>query len=129
MKKGQIVLLVIIALAIGAITLTFSSTSTYSDFNEAKTINSEIHVVGKLCMDKEMVYNPLIDPNHFTFFVKDNKGETCKIVFSGTKPQDFEKSEQIVLTGKMMGSEFHASKILMKCPSKYNETEVKATGV
>ncbi|MNF07676.1 hypothetical protein D3C80_2079060 [compost metagenome] len=44
-------------------------------------------------------------------------------MFFGTKPQDFEKSEQIVLTGGMVGDEFHASKILMKCPSKYTDQE------
>lgn len=36
-------------------------------------------------------------------------------------PQDIEKSEQIVLIGKMKGEEFHATEILMKCPSKYND--------
>ena len=59
-----------------------------------------------------------------------NKGQERKVVFTGTKPQDFERSEQIVLTGQMVGNEFKASSILMKCPSKYNndkvETEFKA---
>jgi len=50
-------------------------------------------------------------------------------VFSGSKPQDFERSEQIVLTGKMEGGEFRASKILMKCPSKYNKDEVEVKEV
>jgi len=64
--------------------------------------------------------------------MKDNKGEERKVVFTGTKPEDFERSEQLVLTGTMVGQEFHASKILMKCPSKYTQdkleiTEVKAT--
>jgi len=47
------------------------------------------------------------------------------VVFPGTKPQDFERSEQIVLTGKMKGNEFHASHILMKCPSKYKNDQVE----
>jgi cytochrome c-type biogenesis protein CcmE len=51
------------------------------------------------------------------------------VVFNGSKPQDFERSEQIVLTGKMIGNEFHASKILMKCPSKYTKDEVEVTEV
>ena len=34
---------------------------------------------------------------------------------------DFQKSEQIVLIGKMQGDAFHANDILMKCPSKYND--------
>jgi len=46
-------------------------------------------------------------------------------VFNGAKPQDFERSEQIVLTGKMKGDEFLASKILMKCPSKYVNNKIQ----
>ncbi|MGH2623137.1 MAG: cytochrome c maturation protein CcmE, partial [Sphingobacterium sp.] len=32
-----------------------------------------------------------------------------------------------VLTGKMEGNTFHASKILMKCPSKYNQDQMEVT--
>ena len=51
----------------------------------------------------------------------DNKGIENKVVLHKTKPQDFERSEQIVIIGKMEGEEFHANEILMKCPSKYND--------
>ncbi len=68
----------------------------------------------------------LCTANYFAFYMRDNQGLESKVVFNGSKPQDFERSEQIVLTGKMIGNEFHASKILMKCPSKYEETEIKA---
>ena len=43
--------------------------------------------------------------------------------YNGTKPNDFERSEQIVIIGKMKGEEFAASGILMKCPSKYANPE------
>lgn len=127
MKKSHIIGIIIIAIAIGAITATFSNSSTYGNFAEARNTNSELHIVGKLDLKKEMFYDPIKDANYFSFYVTDNKGEECKVIFSGTKPQDFEKSEQIVLTGQMKGQDFYASKILMKCPSKYNETEVKAS--
>ena len=61
--------------------------------------------------------------------MRDNQGLESKVVFNCSKPQDFERSEQIVLTGKMIGNEFHASKILMKCPSKYTKDEVEVTEV
>jgi cytochrome c-type biogenesis protein CcmE len=41
-----------------------------------------------------------------------------------TKPQDFERSEQIVLTGSMNGDTFEASDMLLKCPSKYKDQEI-----
>jgi cytochrome c-type biogenesis protein CcmE len=53
--------------------------------------------------------------------VTDKDGAEEKIVFHGTKPQDFERSEQITLQGKMVDGTFICTKILMKCPSKYND--------
>jgi cytochrome c-type biogenesis protein CcmE len=131
MKKSSIFGLIVIAIAIAVIISTYSSSSTYGSFSDAKKTNSELHIVGHLDKQKELYYDATKDANYFSFFVKDNKGEECKVVFTGTKPQDFEKSEQIVLTWQMNGGEFHAKDILMKCPSKYtqdklNVTEVKA---
>ena len=127
MKKSSIIGIVVIAVAIAVIISTYSNTSTYGSFNEAKQTSSELHVVGRLNKQKELFYDATKDANYFSFYMKDNKGQECKVVFSGTKPQDFERSEQIVLTGKMKGNEFHASKILMKCPSKYTDDKLNVT--
>lgn len=116
-----------IAIAIAVIISTYSSSSTYGTFKEAQATSSELHVVGHLDKQKALVYDPVKDANYFAFYMKDSKGEECKVVFTGTKPQDFERSEQIVLTGQMTGNEFHASKILMKCPSKYTQDKVEVT--
>ena len=121
--------MIIIAIAIGVIISTYADSSTYGSFSDAVKTESELHVVGQLNKEKELFYNPTQDANYFSFYLKDNDGKECKVVFSGSKPQDFERSEQIVLTGKMIGSEFHASKILMKCPSKYTQDEVEVTEV
>ncbi|MDQ3048563.1 MAG: cytochrome c maturation protein CcmE [Bacteroidota bacterium] len=122
MKKTHIVGIIIIAVAIGAIFTSLGNTSSYADFKEAsQDPGNEFHVVGKLNKSKETVYDPQSDANMFTFFMLDNKGLEKKVILHKNKPQDFERSEQIVLIGKMQGEEFHASDILMKCPSKYNE--------
>jgi len=130
MKKTHIILIVVIAMAIGAIMSTVADSSTYASFATAAASEGyEFHIVGKLNKEKEMIYNPEINANLFSFYLLDNEGNEKKVVFNGTKPQDFERSEQIVLTGMVKGEEFHASKILMKCPSKYNngqEIEVSA---
>jgi cytochrome c-type biogenesis protein CcmE len=124
MKKSAIFGIVTIAIAIAVIISTYSSTSTYGSFNDARTADAELHVVGHLNKTKQLYYDATKDANYFSFYMKDNKGEECKVVFNGTKPQDFERSEQIVLTGSMKGNEFHASKILMKCPSKYTDDKL-----
>jgi cytochrome c-type biogenesis protein CcmE len=128
MKKTHILLIVLIAVAIGAIFTTLNNTSTYADFAEAsKEPNSEFHVVGKYDKEKEAVFDPTVDANMFTFYMKDNKGEERQVYLHKSKPQDFERSEQIVLIGKMQGEVFHASEILMKCPSKYNDGKPQAS--
>src|SRR5690606_22916727 len=125
MKKSSILGIILIALFIAIIISIYGDSSTYASFAQAQETEAELHVVGQLNKEKELIYDPMKDANYFAFYMIDEKGKECKVVFSGSKPQDFERSEQIVLTGKMVGSEFHASKILMKCPSKYNETEIE----
>jgi cytochrome c-type biogenesis protein CcmE len=127
MKKSSIFGLVVIAIAIAVIISVYSNSSTYGSFDDAQTTNSELHVVGHLDKEKALDYDATRDANYFSFYMKDNKGKECKVIFTGTKPQDFERSEQIVLTGQMKGDAFHASKILMKCPSKYTQDKVEIT--
>jgi cytochrome c-type biogenesis protein CcmE len=124
MKKIHIVGIVIIAVAIGVIFVSLKNTSTYADFTEAiENPDKEYHVVGKLDKNLPQVYEPKINPDEFIFSMVDNKGVAKEVVLHKSKPQDFEKSEQIVLIGKMQGNQFHANDILMKCPSKYNDAK------
>lgn len=122
MKKVTIILVAVVLLAGAVIYYSLSNTSTYASFSEAaQHPDREYHIVGKLNLDKEMIYNPTKDANLFTFYLKDNEGVERKVLYGNTKPQDFEKSEQVVIVGKMKDTHFEASQILMKCPSKYNE--------
>jgi cytochrome c-type biogenesis protein CcmE len=121
MKKSFIIAIALIAVALAAILSTVADSSTYASFSMANEHpKKEFHVVGKLNKEKEQVYNPQENANLFSFYMLDNEGKECKVILNKTKPQDFDKSEQIVIIGKMAGSEFHASDVLMKCPSKYN---------
>lgn len=122
MKTSHIVIILLIAIAVAAIVTSLSDAGTYADFSMAdNNPEKEYHVVGTLVKEKEQVYNPTVDPNLFTFYMKDNNGKEKKIILFKSKPQDFEKSEQIVIIGKSKGSVFEANDILMKCPSKYTE--------
>jgi cytochrome c-type biogenesis protein CcmE len=56
----------------------------------------------------------------------DEKGKESKVVYHNPEPTDFDRSEKIVIVGKMDGDHFEASKILLKCPSKYTDNQVKA---
>ncbi|PWK78113.1 cytochrome c-type biogenesis protein CcmE [Mucilaginibacter oryzae] len=129
MKKSAIFGLVVIAVAIAVIISVYSSSSTYATFAEAQQSGTELHVIGHLNKKKELVYDATKDANYFSFYMNDNKGEERKVIINSTKPEDFERSEQLVVTGQMVGNEFHASKILMKCPSKYTQDKLDVTEV
>ncbi len=121
MKKIHIVAILVIAVALAVIVSTISNSSTYAPFKTAiENEGSTFHVVGKVNLQKEFVYNPEVNANIFGFYLIDNEGTERLVLYNGTKPQDFERSEQIVVVGKMKGDEFIANQLLMKCPSKYN---------
>jgi len=128
-KKANIVILVLIAAAIGIIISSFGKFSTYETFaSAAEKPGTSFHVVGYLDTAKAQHYDPITDPNHFTFYAKDKEGAIHQVIFNGTKPNDFERSEQLVMTGYMKGDAFYCNKILMKCPSKYEGNESVAIG-
>jgi cytochrome c-type biogenesis protein CcmE len=105
-----------------------SDASTYATFDDARDSGKRVKIAGQLAKDKEMVYNPEKDPNYFSFYIKDTDGEEKKVILAAAKPQDFELSEQIVVTGQMQGEEFLATDLLMKCPSKYKDEEIYIKG-
>jgi len=125
MKKGSILAIIVIAVCIALVTGTYSSSGTYCAFKEARATKAQVHIIGQLDKSKPLVYDPVKDANLFSFFVIDKSGQECQVSYTGTKPQDFERSEQIVLSGRMEGQVFHATTILMKCPSKYTQKKLK----
>lgn len=124
MKKTSIFGIVVIAIAIAIIICTYGSSSSYGTFNDAKN-GGELHVIGHVDKQKEMVYDATKDANYFSFYMRDTVGNECKVVYNSTKPEDFDHSDKIVLVGRMgKDGGFHASSILMKCPSKYKNDKI-----
>lgn len=124
MKKIYIIAIIMVGVAIAMLTSAANDMSTYATFADAEQSGERVKIAGQLAKDKEMHYDPEVDPNYFSFYIKDAEGDERKVVLLSEKPQDFELSEQIVLTGSMKGDEFVATDMLMKCPSKYKEEEV-----
>ncbi|HPQ09630.1 MAG TPA: cytochrome c maturation protein CcmE [Bacteroidia bacterium] len=125
MKKIYIIALILVAIGVGVILTSLSNTATYSNFKEAEqNPHKEYHIVGKRDTSEAEYYNPLENPDKFEFYLIDQLGEKRKVILHKSKPQDFEKSEQIVVIGKMNGNTFEANDILMKCPSKYNDAQM-----
>lgn len=126
MKRSYIIALVIIVIAFGAVLTTIYDSSTYATFaTAADNPGKTYHVIGKVNFDKPVEYNPQQNADQFTFFMRDSLGTEMKVNLLKAKPQDFEKSEQVVIIGKIDGAEFRANEILMKCPSKYTNDKQK----
>jgi len=127
MKKIHILALIVVVAAIGVIMSLSVNTSTYAGFSEAiDNPGREYHVIGKLSPGKPIDFDALKDANSFTFYMLDNNGQEMKVRYSDSKPQDFEKLDQIVVIGKIKDNLFEAHKMNLKCPSKYNKDQTPA---
>ena len=70
---------------------------------------------------------PHMEDGHFVFSIADeDTGETMLVRYKGVKPDNFDEAYHIVAIGKYTGDAFAADKLLIKCPSKYEEEKGKA---
>ncbi len=137
MKKTHILGIIVIGIAIMIIISTAGDASTYVSFDEAKELADEgsdnlIHVVGKLKKDAEGNVQGIEtsgDMLSFAFVMIDDKANEQRVIYNEPMPADFMRSEQVVVIGSYKKGYFVADKILMKCPSKYQEEEVQVGSV
>ncbi len=121
MKKTHIALLVLIAIAIAVLISFMGDITTYDTVSSAKQKPGKfVHLIAKMEMSS-MVYDPVANPNYLTFNAVDSTGNTIKVIYRNAKPVDIEKSERIVLKGRVEGDHFNCKDILLKCPSKYKD--------
>lgn len=133
MKKTHIFGIIIIAVAVMIIIITAGDASTYVTFSQAKKMsengnNKKIHVVGQLkkgISGQVVELTPSEDMLSVSFTMIDNDGDEQRVYFNEPMPPDLEKSEQVVVIGSFHKNLFIADKILLKCPSKYQEEEIK----
>jgi cytochrome c-type biogenesis protein CcmE len=134
MKISYIVAIIVIASAIGIIVVTAGDASTYATFDEAYTLASNgsknsIHVVGELkktASGQIVGLEPGADKVSFSFILIDESGKEQKVIYNEPMPPDFTRSEKVVVIGRYQQETFVASKILLKCPSKYQDEKLNA---
>ena len=113
-------ILIAIAVAIGAVMATLSDASTYVNFEKADKNKGKVYtVIGQL--NREMPMDFDARSGIFSFFAFDKDSNTRKVLYFKPKPADFERSEDITMKGYSTDTAFIADEILLKCPSKYNE--------
>ena len=121
MKKTHIILLVLIAVCIAVMISFMGDVTTYDTVTSAKEKPGKfVHLIAKMEANS-LQYDPIKDPNFLSFTAVDSLGNSIKVVYNNTKPTDIEKSERLVLKGKVQGDHFECKDILLKCPSKYKD--------
>ncbi|HEY8688762.1 MAG TPA: cytochrome c maturation protein CcmE [Chitinophagaceae bacterium] len=122
MKTSHIIILVAIAVAIGALLMYSVDFSTYDSIKSAKSKQGKyVHLIAKLDRKYPIEYDAIKDPNYLSFYAVDSIGNSTKVIYRNSKPAELEQSERIVLKGKMKGDVFECDNILLKCPSKYKD--------
>jgi len=133
MKKTHIIALLVIAVAVAIIMTTAGDASSYVTFDQASQMASSgntksIHVVGTLKKDKSGKITGMessADKLSFSFVLVDDNNKEQKVYYNEPMPPDFTKSEKVVVIGHYDNDIFIAEKILLKCPSKYQDNKLK----
>lgn len=128
MKKSHIVLLVFLAISLAGVFAMITDADQYQTFTSASQLpeGKASTVVGTLVEVDKIEYNPQVNPNLTVFYAQDKEGKIMRVKYFEPKPVDFERSEEVTITGKVVNDEFHASKMLVKCPSKYVEEDIES---
>jgi len=122
MKKTHLIILVFIAAAITILISYTGNLSTYETIASAKQRPGKfVNLIAKLDKNQPLEYDAVKNPNYLSFTAIDTLGNTVKVIYHNTKPTDMEKSDRIVLKGKMDGNHFECKDILLRCPSKYKD--------
>lgn len=122
MKTSHIIILVLIAATIGGLLMYSVDFSTYDTIQSAKNKPGKyVHLIARLDKSQPLEYDALKNPNLLSFYVTDSLGASTRVIYHNPKPSELEKSERIVLKGKMNNNVFECDNILLKCPSKYKD--------
>tara|TARA_B100000900_G_scaffold251245_1_gene214047 strand:- start:3 stop:380 length:378 start_codon:yes stop_codon:yes gene_type:complete len=116
--KKLILILGLIGIAFGMYYIATNTldVATYPTFAEARQSGKTQTVIGELSPNHEV----LTTEEHIEFYLTDNNSETVQVMYLGSMPNDLMNSEKVTVTGSFINdSLFKASKILTKCPSKY----------
>lgn len=118
MKLGAIFTAVVAAGAIGVGTYAFlAGANPYLTVKEARNRPGvTCNVAGDLV--RESVRSDLT-AGMLSFSIKDANGELLPVVYKGSKPGNFDSAPKVSVLGTYENGTFHAERILVKCPSKY----------
>jgi cytochrome c-type biogenesis protein CcmE len=101
----------------------------YVSFTQAREMDRTVQVAGGLLRDSSS-YDEASESLLFTLTEMEGGNGTLRVRYNGLKPANFEDAISIVAIGQYdpTNQELRAEKLLVKCPSKYQGSEVKTYG-
>ena len=116
MNKSYLIggLLIVAFLSIGAVGF-MKSLTPYVSISEARAATTTVQVKGAL--DKGRI--SVDKSGDLNFYITDEKDQELKVIYRGSKPGNFTQASHVVAIGAYHDDAFHADKLIVKCPSKY----------
>ena len=97
-----------------------NSLSPYVSFAEAKSLEGRnIQIKGTL-VSHSITENK---GENFQFVLCNEVGEEVAVSYQGGEPYGFREADNIVAVGNYREGQFNATKVLVKCPSKYQKSQ------
>lgn len=120
MKKRYLVggAIVVVFLVVGGLSFLNSSVE-YATLSRAEQSGKKVQVTGSWVQDMSTHYDT--QNNTFSFYMRDEDNRVAQVVLDGAKPNNFDIATSVVAKGRYEDGVFHASEVLTKCPSKYEE--------
>ena len=123
LKRGIALGVVVIAAGVGLLSLvTGGGMTPYVGFSEARAAKSNVQVMGEV-MKGASSYDS--QAGSFSFYISDASNDRMKVIYDGTKPGNFDQATSVVCIGRWTGDSFRAERLLVKCPSKYQNAPTK----
>ncbi len=121
--RNVIIFIIALGLLVAAVfSLSEDILSPYVPFREAmESPGKYVQVIGKLDKSLPVAHRE----GEYSFTLVDKEGTKMNATHRGTKPQNFEHTDQVVVLGRYnaSGNQFEADKVLVKCPSKYRSNK------
>ena len=99
------------------------SVTPYVGIAAAQKATGNVQVKGLLDRKAEA---PHMEGDYFVFTLQDeDTSESMPVRYHGTKPDQFDEAHHIVAVGTFRDGAFQSDKLLIKCPSKYEQQKGK----
>lgn len=123
MKKGYWVAFAFALAFVGLGLTAFNKTLTpYLSFDDARNSRGVVQVMGALDKASDR-YDT--GKQELTFELVDPQGRRLPVSYRGIRPGNFKDAVSIVAIGRYTQGRIEAEKLLVKCPSKYQGSEVE----